>query len=143
MVMFASVMGVAEEKSEDAAKGVVAVEKLVVCTSVQDREPQGEAASFDLSVGKVYCWLLVTGAETEMQIKLGWWHKGNLAFECPLTVRSARFRTWGNKSLYEGGEWTVKVTDAEGHVLKEATFTVTGGAGEAEGGHSNHHGEKK
>lgn len=124
--------GLAEEKAASStgspeSKSALSVEKMVLCTGVQDREPVGEASSFSAEVGKVYCWLTVVGAESETQIKQGWWYKGELLFELPLTIRTARFRTWGTKTIQSNqtGEWTVKVTDSEGHVLKEATFTVT------------------
>jgi len=107
-------------------KTALTVEKMVFCTSVEAREPKGEANAFRADVGKVYCWLLVTGAEGETTIKVGWWHGGNMMGEVPLTVRSPRFRTWASKTIGGGqtGEWTAKVTDGAGQVLKEASFTV-------------------
>ncbi len=117
-------------KASETPTSSLKVEKMVLCTGVQDREPQGEAGEF--RGGKVTCWMLVTGAEGETQVKQGWWFKGELMFEIPLTIRSARFRTWGIKTADQEGEWTVKATDAEGHVLKEASFKVTSQTMESE-----------
>jgi len=116
----------AEEAQPAAQAKSIVVEKLAFCTGVVDHEPQGEAASFASDIGKVYCWLKVTGAQTETKITLAWWYKDNLIVSYPLAIRSDSFRTWGTKAIGQDqtGEWTLKITDEEGQVLKEEKVTI-------------------
>jgi len=113
----------------EAAKAAptVKVEKLVIAASVENREPVGEAASFDKSAGKVFVWTKISAENTPVTIKHVYYHEGKMVREIELKVSSSPYRVWSWKNVTPG-KWKVDVTDEAGTVLSSAEFTVTDGA---------------
>ena len=101
-----------------------------LCTSIENRMPVGEATTFSTEVGTVCCWCRVSGCQDETTIKHVWYYQGKEMNSVELPVRSVSWRTWSFKSIpaHLTGEWTVKVLDQTGNVLKEVAFTVGGAA---------------
>lgn len=95
-------------------------------TEIQDKEISGEAEKFPSSVGKIYCWSLIEGAEEETYITHEWYHGENKVAEVKLDIKSPRTRTWSSKTISSDltGTWTVKVLDAKGNVIVSANFTI-------------------
>lgn len=122
-VLLAQGLAAAQEKSEKAASQDLKVEKIVVATSVENREPVGENTEFEALVGTVYCWTKITASTTPATIKHVWYLDDKKVFEIPLEINFASTRTWSSKTV-QTGNWKVEVTDDAGTVLSSIGFTV-------------------
>jgi hypothetical protein len=111
--------------AQDAEEAESPVARAVVCTDVVEREPVGEAASFDAEVGRLFCFTEIRGMEGTT-ITHAWIHEGKTRARVDLPVRSNRWRTWSTKTIAPGwtGQWQVKVLDADGIVLSSQEFVV-------------------
>lgn len=110
----------------EAAKAApaVKVEKIVVAAGVENREPVGEAATFDKSAEKVFTWTRISAETTPVTIKHVYYHEGKMVREIELKVNSSPYRVWSWKNVTPGS-WKVEVTDEAGAVLATTEFTVT------------------
>jgi hypothetical protein len=108
----------------DKPSGLAA--EVQICTSITDRACTGGAATFDASVGKLYCWSQITGGTGDGSIKHVWSHAGKVVAEVSLAIKGSRWRTWSAKTIPADwtGEWEVKVVDAAGAELKSVKFIV-------------------
>jgi len=88
---------------------------------VVDREIVEETSTFAIN-DRAYLWLRVTGGPSEPITVI--WKFGEKTFSTELSIKASTWRTWANKRLSDPGEWMVTVTDANGNVLKELSFTV-------------------
>jgi hypothetical protein len=109
---------------QQAAQLVVSV--AAICRDVVDREPDGYGTSFPVSVGKLYCFTKITGAESPTQITHVWFFDGNERARIDLAVNSSNWRTYSSKIIqpHELGTWNVDVLDFNGNVLKRLEFEV-------------------
>jgi hypothetical protein len=109
-----------------AAPAGLGVERAVVATAVESREPVGEASSFPASTPQVVFFTRITGASGETFVEHVWRHGDAEKARVRLTVGSPSWRTWSVKTLHPGsaGKWTVEVQDSEGKPLKAVEFTV-------------------
>ena len=111
-----------------AVGAVIAAEQAtataVICTSVKDRAPVGEADTFPPTVGELYCFSEVTGGSGT--VVHAWFHGDKEVFKIELPVKAARWRTWSAKKILPTmtGEWRVEVRDGAGAVLAGAKFSV-------------------
>lgn len=98
-----------------------------VCKDVIDLEPVDAGTSFSATVGKLYCFTRITGAESPTQITHVWYFDGSERARVDLAVNSINWRTYSSKIIqeHEQGAWRVDVLDAEGNVLKTLEFQVT------------------
>lgn len=99
------------------------VERVVFATSIENREPVGEAAEFDQSVGRVYCWTKLTAENPPVGFTHVWYKGDQKVLEVPLKATFPSTRTWSNKGI-SPGNWKVDVVDESGQVISSATFTV-------------------
>lgn len=97
-----------------------------LCTGVQERMPVGMADSFTPEVGQVYLWCKITGGSGSSTIKHVWSYNGQEKATVELTVNGSSWRTWSAKKILPEwtGDWSVKVVDASGNVLKELSFKI-------------------
>lgn len=107
--------------------GALQVNEGVIATGISDRRPVNVAQSFPVSAGKLYCFSVVSGAETHTSITHVWYRKGKEIARTELPVRSSLWRTWSSKKLIREwtGEWEVKILDEEGNLLLTIPFTLT------------------
>ncbi|OGR87879.1 MAG: hypothetical protein A3A86_07440 [Elusimicrobia bacterium RIFCSPLOWO2_01_FULL_60_11] len=117
------------ESSKDAPKAAQAqtsktgwVEKISICTSVKDREPEGEGAEFT-SVSRLYCWTSVRPPSVPAVIKHVWRSGGKTMSTVALKVKYSPSRTWSTLAVTPGS-WSVDVVSESGEVLSTAEFTV-------------------
>ena len=98
-----------------------------ICQDVVDREPVDAGISFSVSVGTLYCFTKITGAQSPAQITHVWYFGATERARVDLDVNSATWRTWSSKIIqtHEVGSWRVDVLDSTGTVLKELQFEVT------------------
>ncbi len=97
-----------------------------LCTSIENRMPVGAAKTFSADVGMVYLWTKVLGATDTVAVYHVWTYNGKEMARVELSIKSNAWRTWTSKNImpYWVGDWTVRVEDAAGLVLKELTFKV-------------------
>jgi len=98
-----------------------------ICQDVVDREPVDAGVSFPASVGTLYCFTKITGAQEPTTITHVWYFGATERARVELDVNSASWRTWSSKIIqaHEIGSWRVDVLDQEGTVLKELQFEIT------------------
>ena len=103
------------------------VSAAAICKDVVDHEPVDSGNSFTASVGKLYCFTKITGAESPTHVTHVWLYDGTERARVELAVNSASWRTFSSKIIqeHELGAWRVDVLDAEGNVLKTLDFEVT------------------
>jgi hypothetical protein len=114
-----------QEKAKTEKMGVT-VERLVVGTGVENREPAGVADTFPAATEKVYCFLEATNIPEDMEVTFIWFHgeKEMLKTTLPLKM-GPRWRTHADKNLYGlKGDWKVEVRDAKGNLIKDVKFKV-------------------
>ena len=112
-------------QAQEAASLDVAV--AAICQDVVDREPVDAGISFSVSVGTLYCFTKITGAQSPTQITHVWYFGATERARVDLDINSATWRTWSSKIIqtHEVGSWRVDVLDSAGTVLKELQFEVT------------------
>ena len=112
-------------RAQEAATIEVAVG--VICLNVVDREPVDAGDTFDASVGKLYCYTKIVGAESPIEITHVWYFGDTERARVNLQVESASWRTRSSKVIqtHEVGNWHVDVIGPEGEVLETIEFTIT------------------
>lgn len=95
-------------------------------TEVENRELVGTDSTFAVSIGTVYCYTRLTGAEDSTEVAHVWYFRDQERARVPLQVRSSDWRTWSSKKILPSwvGEWSVRVEDAEGNVLGSRSFVI-------------------
>jgi hypothetical protein len=98
-----------------------------ICKDVVDHEPVDSGNSFTASVGKLYCFTKITGAQSPTHITHVWLFDGTERARVELPVNAVSWRTFSSKIIqqHELGAWRVDILDAEGNVLKSLDFEVT------------------
>ncbi len=111
--------------AQDTGSGV-RIERMVIATSVENREPQGVAEVFPATTEKVYCFIEARNIAQDSQVVLVWYHGNNEMLRTPLNLRQGfRWRTYAYKNLHGmKGEWRVDLLDSEGKLLKSVSFKV-------------------
>jgi hypothetical protein len=112
-------------QAQDAPSLEVAV--AAVCQDVVDREPVDAGVSFSASIGVLYCFTKITGAQTPTTVTHVWYFGTNERARVDLDISSDNWRTWSSKIIqtHEVGSWRVDVLDAAGTVIKELQFEIT------------------
>ncbi len=100
-------------------------DRVVICSSVENREPVGAAASFPATAKELFCFSEFSGAEGTSEITHVWSKDGKEVFRQTLSVKSAHWRTWSRKKV-SPGTWKVAVLDGSGAEIGSASFTVGG-----------------
>ena len=112
-------------QAQETAELVVSV--AAICKDVIDHEPVDSGTSFPATVGKLYCFTKITGAQSPTQVTHVWLFDGTERARVDLAVGAASWRTFSSKIIqeHELGAWRVDVLDPEGNVLKTLEFAVT------------------
>lgn len=105
----------------------VEVEVGVICRDVQDREPVDVGTAFEATVGRLFCYTKIVGAQMAIEITHVWYHGETEMARVNLPVESASWRTWSHKNIMAEwtGDWHVDVIGPNGEVLKTLEFTIT------------------
>ncbi len=104
------------------------INRFVLGTGVQNKEPQNVKTAFDSADHHVFTFLDLSTHEGG-SITVHWKRDGHDYYSKKLDVKASnRFRTWASVKALPGN-WTVAVQDEQGHVLQELNFTVGGGHG--------------
>ena len=112
-----------------AAVAQISVEA-VIATEIVDRQPVGADSTFAADVGRVFCWMRVTGApEQGTTLHHVWIRDEQEMADIELNIGGSSWRTWSNKAVPPewAGDWHVEIRDADGTVLETVRFRVGGG----------------
>ena len=109
-----------------SAQNILKIERIAICTSVEDRQPVGEADVFVDTTGSLYCYTEIRGMGDATSISHVWYHGTNRRAEVKLNVQGYRWRTWSSKviQLDWTGDWRVDVVSADGKILKSKRFRI-------------------
>ncbi len=109
-----------------AVRAQLSVEESAIALDVIDRMPVGSDSTFVASVGLVYCWTRVAGAEGEVAIHHVWFHGDQEMADVELRIGGSPWRTWSSKAIVPEwtGAWRVEVRDSAGNVIETIRFTV-------------------
>ncbi len=109
-----------------AVRAQLSVEESAIALDVIDRMPVGSDSTFVASVGRVYYWTRVAGAEGEVAIHHVWFHGDQEMADIELRLGGSPWRTWSNKAIVPEwtGAWRVEVRDSAGNVIETIRFTV-------------------
>lgn len=123
------VMIQAEESATLPVEGVqpvIAIRDGVIATTVENRLPQGVGNQFPATVGMLYCFTTVGGAEVDTSISHTWYYQDKEMAEVVLPVRSMLWRTWSSKTILPEwkGNWKIVVTAEDGTLLETIFFSV-------------------
>jgi hypothetical protein len=112
--------------AEEPMMAELTVDQMVFCTGVEDREPVGADTAFADTVGQVYCFTKISGAEDETTVSHVWYLNGEEKASVDLSVKGKTWRTWSSKRIPKewNGTWKVEVKSAEGNVLRSKEFVV-------------------
>ena len=116
---------VATIKAQEAAS--IEVAEAVICRDVVDREPIDAGDSFEVSVGKLYCFTKIVGAQEPIEIAHVWYSGDVERARINLSVEAATWRTWSSKIIqaHEIGDWHVDVIGPDDEVLETVEFEIT------------------
>jgi hypothetical protein len=103
------------------------VAEAVITTAIMDRQPTDNATNVSSSVGQVYCWTRIAGAEGEIEVYHVWYWGDQEMARVPLRVAGTNWRTWSSKRIEPSwtGDWRVDVVGPDGTVLDSVSFTVS------------------
>ncbi len=109
-----------------AVRAQLSVEESSIALDVIDRMPVGSDSTFVASVGRVFCWTRVAGAEGEVAIHHVWFHGDQEMADTELRIGGSPWRTWSSKAIVPEwtGAWRVEVRDSAGNVIETIGFTV-------------------
>lgn len=109
-----------------SVRAQLSVEESAIALDVIDRMPVGSDSTFVASVGLVYCWTRVAGAEGEVAIHHVWFHGDQEMADVELRIGGSPWRTWSSKAIVPEwtGAWRVEVRDSAGSVIETIRFTV-------------------
>ena len=119
-------MSTLQEQDKGSFTAVV-VEEGVICRDVLHRRPLVVGNSFKASVGKLYCFTKIVGAQSPIEITHVWYFGNSKMAKVNLPVKSPSWRTYSSKTIHpqDIGGWHVEVLGPEGSVLWSVQFKIT------------------
>ena len=108
------------------AEDGIRIQKMVFCTGVKDRQPVGADTVFSNTVERIYCLTRVVGAKDTTSVTHVWYRGDKEMARVKLPVKSASWRTWSSKRIWEKwtGKWRVDVVGEGGEVVGSRGFVV-------------------
>ena len=114
-----------EKQSEFYAD--LSVQEGAICRQIYRRRPLVSGTSFKASVGKLYCFTKIVGAQSPSKITHVWYFGNTPVARVNLRVKSLSWRTYSSKEIRQQdiGDWHVDVLGPRGTVLWSVEFKVT------------------
>lgn len=114
-------------KQEVAANAHISLNRFVLATGIEQREPRNAKENFTTADGKVFAFADLNSKGHD-HVVFQWKHEGKEHAKFSAKVSdSARWRTFSHVSALPGN-WSVAIVDKNGAVLKEMNFNVGGAA---------------
>jgi hypothetical protein len=109
-----------------AQEATLAVDEMVFCTAIEDRQPTGTDSTFSNTVEQVYCFTKISGSVEETSITHVWYYENEEKARVQLSVKAKSWRTWSSKAIWKTwtGKWRVDVESSTGDVLMSKEFTI-------------------
>ncbi|MCH8299042.1 MAG: DUF2914 domain-containing protein [Candidatus Marinimicrobia bacterium] len=122
LVLFIPIVALIDLK----AQSILKIERIVVSTGVENRQPVGESDTFADSVGTLFCYTEIRGMGDSTTVSHVWYHGENRRADVKLNVRGYRWRTWSTKVIQKDwtGDWRVDIVSADGKILKSKRFRI-------------------
>ena len=122
LVLFIPIVAIIDLK----AQSILKIERIVVSTGVENRQPVGESDTFADSVGTLFCYTEIRGMGDSTTVSHVWYHGENRRADVKLNVRGYRWRTWSTKVIQKDwtGDWRVDIVSADGKILKSKRFRI-------------------
>jgi len=98
-----------------------------ICTDVVDLEPVDAGNSFQTSLGKVYCFTAIIGAQRPTEITHVWYFRDIERARVNLAIKAYSWRTYSSKTIqsHDIGNWHVDMLGPKGELLKTLQFKTT------------------
>ena len=98
-----------------------------ISRDVIQRAPVDAGDSFPASVGKLFCFSRMVGAQSPTEVTHVWYFGDVERAQVKLPVQAGQWRTWSSKIIqpHEVGQWFVDVIGPGGKVLQTLQFKVT------------------
>ena len=115
-------------KPEAATNAHISINRFILATGIEQREPRNAKENFTTADGKVFAFSDLCSKGNDHDF-FQWKHEGKEHAKVQVKVSdSARWRTFSHVSALPGN-WSVAIVDKSGAVLKEMNFNVGGTAG--------------
>ena len=126
IVLLFSIVFYLTSVSHAQQKAGLAVEEMVFCTAVENRQPVGVDTLFFDTVGMVFCFTRISGAEDITTIHHVWYYNDEEKARVELAVKSKSWRTWSSKRIMKGWEgiWRVDIISSDGDLLSSNEFLI-------------------
>ena len=104
----------------------ITVEKMNICTTMENRQPVGVDSVFSSDVGQLYCYTLMTTTHDTVTVSHVWFFNDKQMAKVDLTLRAKTCRTWSSKKIMSDwtGDWRVEVQTTSGEVISKKQFRV-------------------
>lgn len=104
----------------------IKVEKIAVCTSVENRQPIGVDSVFTANVGHLYCYIKLVSPTDMSKVSHVWFYQDKQMYKIDLTIKAKTFRTWSSKTILSDwkGDWRVEVQDSTGNIITSTSFKI-------------------
>ena len=104
----------------------IQVENIAVCTSIDNREPNGTANEFNAEIGQLYCFTKLKSQSDAYSISHVWFYNNKQMTKIDLKVKAKSWRTWSAKTIIPAwtGDWRVEVQDSGGNVISKVNFRI-------------------
>lgn len=104
----------------------ITVENIVICTSVENRQPLGADSVFSPDVGRLYCYTKIMSPTDTSSVSHVWFYEDKPMAKVDLPVKAKTWRTWSSKSIlpHWKGDWRVEVQDESGKVISQISFKI-------------------
>ncbi|MFT3925284.1 MAG: DUF2914 domain-containing protein [Myxococcales bacterium] len=107
----------------------VKIERFVLATSVEEREPVGESESFDTDTPKIFAFMQFANDQAPFAVKVHWEKVGDAASPYGVQLEvptSPRYRTWSwTKIRREPGTYRAVVRTLDGQEILSKEFTIS------------------
>ena len=114
-------------KPEAATNAHISINRFILATGIEHREPHNAKENFTTADGKVFAFADLSSKGND-HVVFQWKHEGKEHAKVQVKVSdSARWRTFSHVSALPGN-WSVAIVDKSGAVLKEMNFNVSGTA---------------
>ena len=104
----------------------VKVDSIVICTSVENRQPIGTDSVFSSDVGKLYCFTKLSSETDTSEISHVWFYNDKQMAKINLPMNAKSWHTWSAKTIMPAwkGNWRVEIQDSDGNVISKIPFRL-------------------